>query len=637
VHILGSTSGSPLATNATNSGTYCFGPFEYNPQGRELRRKGLRVRLEGQPLAVLAMLLEHPGELVTREALQKRLWPSDTFVDFEQSLNAAIRRLRLALDDSADSARYVETLPRRGYRWIAPLRESLAGAVVAPETPSLPVAVRNNASRRAAILLVGLAAIVLLASFVLRRAMRPPSGVAQGRLLITVTPLRNLSEEPGQDYFVQGLTEEIVTQLGQLNPRRIGVVQYRAPLHLPQAGSEVPDFGHGSGLQYLLEGSVRRQHQKARISVRLIRVADETTIWTESFDRNVGDVLSLQSAIAQRIGRELQIQVLGHASRQPLSSEAAEAYLRGRFELGQNQSAVPDAARAYFERTIALDPSYAPAYAGLADFYRARAVAEDKGSEQAWRLAEQNADKALALDSDSAEAHVAMARVKLMHDWDWPAAREHALRALQLNPSLPEAHSVYALYLRVAGDIPEDLNQRRQAVAVDPYREDLKEQLSFELYLARDFRVLDYSARQVLAADPNNLDAHLSLCINLGHLKLFNDAAAECGKELLLEGHADWAAEYLREFQDHGYQAASVAVARERLNDLLKNSSPDLWELANAYVAAGMRQEAMRALFRGLEVHEPGLLQIRVDPDFDSIREDPGYAQIIRRIAFPND
>jgi hypothetical protein len=198
----------------------------------------------------------------------------------------------------------------------------------------------------------------------------------------------------------------------------------------------ISDLAQRSGSQYLVEGSVRRHLEQARISVRLVRVADETTLWTESFDRQVGDVLSLQSEIAQRIGRELQVQVLGHTNAKAAKPEVVEAYLRGRFEMSRRYELgrrdPPDAARTFFERAIVLDASYAPAHAGLADYYRSHAVGDDEGAEQFWRLAAQYATKALSLDSESAETHAALAQIKLMHDWDWRAAQEHALRALQL-------------------------------------------------------------------------------------------------------------------------------------------------------------------------------------------------------------
>jgi len=508
-----------------------------------------------------------------------------------------------------------------------------------PPEPLTVRAPRRGPNRRiiAGVLAGGLAIVLLLAWSAMHRAARASSGESQGRLVIAVVPLENLSGDPGQDFFVNGLTEEVITQLGQLNPERIGVVRYGSPAPARQAGTAIPDLRKQSGLQYLLEGSVRRQDEQARISIRLLRVTDEATVWTESFDRNVGDVLSLQSEIAGRIGRELQIRVLARANRKPVEPAVIESYFKGRFELARHTLPVPDGARAHFQRAIELDPSYAPAYAGLADFYSSSAVGNDEGNEQAWRLAEKYATQALSLDSESAETHTAIAGIKLMHDWDWQAAREHALRALQLNPSLPEAHAVYARYLRTAGNVGEALNHRKQAIALDPFRADLKDDLIFENYFARDYQSIVASARQTLAIDPNDHSAHDALCINLGRLGLFDESVAECSKWLGLEGHAEWVTGYLREYHTHGYKAARLFAARKCLDEILKQPHPDLWDLANAYVLADKREETMRTLFQGLKIHEPGLLQIRVDPDFDSIRNDPRYVELVRQIGFPSE
>jgi DNA-binding winged helix-turn-helix (wHTH) protein/tetratricopeptide (TPR) repeat protein len=314
---------------------------------------------------------------------------------------------------------------------------------------------------------------------------------------------------------------------------------------------------------------------------------------------------------------------------------ATEAYLLGRFEMAPSVVPVPDAARFHFERAIALDPWYAPAYAGLADYCRSRAVGDDEGSERSWQLADQYAMQALSLNSDSAETQIAVAEIKLMHDWDWPEAHEHARRALQLNPRLPEAHAVYARYLRIAGDVDAAVDQRRQAVALDPFRADLTAQLTMEYFFDRNFESATASARQLLEFESYQLFAHGMLCDTLARLGRFDDSVNECTKWLELSGHADWIPAYAREYHAHGYEAANLLIARNLLNKILKRPNPDLWDLANAYVLAGCRDEALRTLFQGLKTHEPGLLQLRVDPDFDSIRQDPRYAELVRRIGFP--
>jgi TolB-like protein/DNA-binding winged helix-turn-helix (wHTH) protein/tetratricopeptide (TPR) repeat protein len=611
-----------------------FEDYQADLQTGELRKNGMKIRLSGQPFQILALLVEKPGELITREEIRAKLWPDEVFVDFDHSLNAAVNKLREALCDSTNDVHFIETLPKRGYRFIGPIK--VVNDVPAPPITSDPRA-RPSRKVRVALVAAGLVIAVSLTWSAMHRATRASTGDSQGRLVIAVVPLENLSGDPGQDFFVNGLTEEVITQLGQLNPERIGVVRYGLSASARQTGAVIPDLRKQTGLQYLLEGSVRRQEEQARISIRLLRVTDETTVWTESFDRNVGDVLSLQSEIAGRIGRELQIRVLTRANRKPVEPAVIESYFRGRFELARHTLPVPDAARAHFQRAIELDPSYAPAYAGLADFYSSSAMGNDEGTEQAWRVAEKYATQALSLDSESAETHAAIAGIKLMHDWDWHAAREHALRALQLNPSLPEAHSVYARYLRTAGNVEEALNQRKLAVALDPLRVDLKDLLLFEHYFSRDYQSIVASARQTLAIDPNDPSAHDALCINLGRLGLLDESVAECSKWLGFDGHAEWVTGYVREYHKHGYKAASLFVARKYLDEILKQPHPDLWDLANAYVLADKREETMRTLFQGLQIHEPGLLQIRVDPDFDSIRNDARYGELVRRIGFPTE
>ncbi|WP_035358084.1 winged helix-turn-helix domain-containing tetratricopeptide repeat protein [Edaphobacter aggregans] len=463
-----------MGTSTNTAGTiWRFGPFEFDAQTSELRRSGVLIKLREQSSRILLYLLEHAGQAVTREELRQYLWPSDTFVDFDHSLNTAVMKLRDVLGDSADKPLYIETLPKKGYRFVAP--------VSFVQTTSAPREQPDNKRGKPALVAAGLAAVLLVTVFAIHRATRPPSGKNQSHAIIAVAPLQNLSGDPGQDYFVNGLTDEILTQLGQLNPERLGVVRYISSATMRQGMFAITDFGQGSDLQYLLEGSVRHYADQTRISMRLVRMADGRTLWTDSFDRQVGDVLSVQSEIAQRIGRELQIQVLGRANRKSAKPEVVEAYLRGRFEMSRSYElhppSPPDAARTFFERATMLDPSYAPAHAGLAEFYCHRAV--QGGDEEAWRMAEQHATQALSLDDEAAETHAAMAQIKLAHDWDWRAAREHALRALQLNPSSPEAHAAYAFYLRRAvGNTGEALNHRKQALALDPSRVDLRTQLT---------------------------------------------------------------------------------------------------------------------------------------------------------------
>jgi TolB-like protein/DNA-binding winged helix-turn-helix (wHTH) protein len=634
------TLGSPVESEpARIHGAVRLGDdFEFEPNFLRLRRGGHVLKLQRIPLEALATLVEHKGEIVSRDQLTERIWGKNAFLDADNSLNIAIRKLRLALEDDPEQPNFIQTVTGKGYCLIAPVVEIDVSPEPAPTKPgSLPLEAAIGAPKSPRWqALIGAAALLLVVGgwFLWTRYRHSPEPAKQ-KLMLAVLPFQNLTGDAAQDYFSDGLTEEMVTQVGNLDPQHLGVIARTSAMYYKNHPQPLQQVGHDLGVQYVLEGSVRRDDEQARISVRLVRVADGSTLWTDSFDRHVGDALTLQSEIAQRVGTALQVQVLGRVRPKTVDSKVVEAYLRGRFEL--NRAGAPDEARAYFERTIALDSSYAPAYAGLADFYWFRAVRDDEGSEQAWRLAEKYAMQALSLDAESEEAHIAIARVKLMHDWDWSAAREHALCALQLNPSSPEAHSLYALYLRIAGNIPQDLNHRKQALAMDPYRADLKQQLAVEHYFARDYQPIVDWARESLASNPNNPEAQANLCVNLGRLGHFDESVTECVKTLAFEGHAEWATAYQQEYRQRGYEAANLLVARKQLDETLKRPNPDLWQLANDYISAGMPEETLRTLFRGLPTHEPGLLQIRVDPDFDPIRNDSRYADLIRQIGFPKE
>jgi tetratricopeptide (TPR) repeat protein len=344
-------------------------------------------------------------------------------------------------------------------------------------------------------------------------------------------------------------------------------------------------------------------------------------------------VLTVASGLAVELGRAWSFRTHVNSERSDL--QRAEPYLRGRVELARGDRR--QTPRAYFERALAVDPSYAPAHAGLADFYRAQAIAADQGSEQAWRLAEQFATEALAVGAASAEAHVAVAQIRLMHDWNWVAAREHARRALQLNPNLPDAHAVYARYLRVAGDVPGAVDHRKQAVALDRLRADLRLQLAIEQWFAGEVADAVASAREALTLDVNNVAATGLLCNALARLEQFDESIAYCSKAVALAGHSDWAGPLEHEYRQHGYAAATGSIAKKNLEEILAQTQPDLWDLANAYVLVGKNDQALETLYRGLPSHEPGLLQVRQDPDFDPLRRDPRYADLIRRIGFPSE
>jgi TolB-like protein/DNA-binding winged helix-turn-helix (wHTH) protein len=436
-----------------------------------LIRGGRPVKLQKAPMQLLTLLVRRHGALVTREEIVNAVWGGGVHVEADAGINTAILKIRRALEDDPSCPRYLQTVVGKGYRFVGPItiaeptseeRAAPAGPIVDRRPSRLVWAAGFGAA---------VVAVILVAAATIQRRSLARSEDVRGRVIIAVTPLQNLSEDAGQNYFVEGLRDEIITELGQLNPGRLVVVRTGSAENASRTLSTATGFGEPSRSQYVFTGSVRRSRDRARISVRLTRESDEATVWADSFDRRVGDMLALQSEIARRIGAQLEVHVLGRLARKPANPEVVEAYFRGRFEMSRHN--LSEATHAYFERAAMLDPSYAPAQAGLADFYRSRAISDDEGAERAWPLAERYASEALSLDAENADAHVAAAQIRLMHDWDWHGARDHALRALQLNPSSPEAHAVYARYLRIAGDLDEAVNHRKQAAALDPLRADL--------------------------------------------------------------------------------------------------------------------------------------------------------------------
>ncbi|MGH9330649.1 MAG: winged helix-turn-helix domain-containing protein, partial [Vicinamibacterales bacterium] len=363
-----------------------FGVFEFDPRVGELRRRGLKVRVRGRPLDILAILLERRGEVVTREQLRERLWPADTFVDFDHGLNAAVNKLREALGDTAENPRFIETLPRRGYRFIAPV-ESLqkpvevaapVGLTAGPLMDVVSPEVRSQAPPRSQTRWKGIAIAATVAATVLTAAMwsgrsGPPAAAPSGKVLLAVLPFENLSGTPDQDYFSDGLTDELIAQLGGLAPERLGVIARTSTLQYKAAKKDIGQIGRELGVAYVLEGSVRRAGDRVRITAQLIQVADQTHLWAERYDRDVADVLGIQSEVAMKVASSLAMEILADRSARAAPARvfpAFETYMRGRFYREQVTEDSVRRAISHFERAIELDPNYAAAHAALADCHR---------------------------------------------------------------------------------------------------------------------------------------------------------------------------------------------------------------------------------------------------------------------------
>lgn len=477
-----------------------FGVFELNAATGELRKSGHAVRLRPQALKVLVLLASRPGQLVTREEVREKIWGNETFVDFEHGLNLCIREVRAALDDDADTPRYVETLPKRGYRFIAPMD----GAKQTARRYAW-----GSVTVFAAIMLGIVAVAVIINSGHWRERIlahrRPPVG----RIMFAVLPFENLSGDPEQEYFSDGLTEEMISRLGQLEPRRLGVIARTSALQYKGTKKRINQIGKELGVDYILEGTVRHAGDRVRVSAQLIQVSDETHIWAKNYERDLGNILALQEEVAQAIASEVEISLTPEQQarqvRTAVSAAAHEAYLRGLYELhGMTAESTEtlksqsiEKAIGYFQLAITHDPDDALAYSGLADAYTDLST-NYRAPLEVMPKAKAAAVKAIELDETVAEAHASLGYAALIFDWDWARAEHEFRRALELNPSLARAHAGYAEYLLfTVGRAGEAIQELQRAYALDPLLPAAHGDLAWFSFLARRYKESIEAAQRV--------------------------------------------------------------------------------------------------------------------------------------------
>jgi TolB-like protein/DNA-binding winged helix-turn-helix (wHTH) protein/Tfp pilus assembly protein PilF len=463
-----------------------FGAFEVNLRSGELRKSGMRLRLSGQPFQVLAVLVQQSGEVVTREELQSLLWPADTFVDFDHGLNNAVARIREVLDDSSESPRYVETVPRRGYRFIAPLTDVAQSepvstlestpipAVVtpaqAPGASVLPVTERSDSSRMWLVLGAVAALAVLAAGLVLYQQRRTTGTRQQAVKSLAVLPLKNLSGDPSQEYLADGMTEELIGRLSMI--RGLRVISRTSVMAFKDSHISMPEIAKTLGVDALVEGSVIRDGSRVRVHAQLIRGATDEHFWSETYDRELRDALGLESEVAQSIAQKVEITVTGEersrlAAARHVAPEVYESYLKGRFVKGSDRAKVQERI-AYFEEAVRKDRTFAPAYVGLAEahldlgFIFIGDPAEDERREVV-----RAAQRALEFDPNLADAHVLLAEVKQLQ-WYWAEAEAEYKRALDLQPNDALAHLGLAEWLMCQGRMDEALDWAHRARDLDP-------------------------------------------------------------------------------------------------------------------------------------------------------------------------
>jgi len=631
-----------------------FGVFELDLVAGELRKRGLRVRLQQQPVQVLAMLLERAGQVVSREELQKALWPADTFVDFDHGLNKAINKIREALGDSAESPRFVETVARRGYRFIADIKVADAApppspdAALAPDSASdarhrdaelAAPATRRWPARSRAWAIAALALIVLVGSVAAWKrytTSRESSGIRS----LAVLPLESLSNDASQDYFADGMTDELISDLGQISALR--VISRTSVMAYKHSRKPLPDIARELNVDAVVEGTVLRSGEQVRITAQLIDGASDRHIWSHSYQRELRDTLALQSTVARAIADQIRINVnpqeqaaLSHVA--AVNPVAYESYLKGRFFWNKRTADGLKVALAYFDQAIDEDANYAQAYSGLADTYALLgdwqyAVMTPK---EALPKAKAAATRALELDASLGEAHNSLAFCLDGFDWDFEAGGKEFRRAIELNPGYATAHHWYAWHLALLHRYDEAIVEMRKAESVDPLSLVINADLAELLALAHSYDESILQSKKTIEMEPNFGLAHNHLGQAYLQKQMTDQAIAELQKSVTLSGGSPTCMANLA----RAYVAAGKRNEAERLlGELKKRSSPDQSyapEIAVVYTALGDSDQAMAWLEKGyVERFNPGVL---IRPGFDPLRSDPRFRDLERRVGFPRD
>ncbi len=614
-----------LSTETEPTGVLRFGVFELDPRAGELRKSGTLVKLQPQPLKVLALLASRQGELVTREEIQQQVWGGETFVDFEQGLNYCIRQIRDALGDDADSPRYVETLPRRGYRFLAPVTGAQPQAAV-PAAEEQPSRQRTTGFRW----IVAVTLVVVLGvagNWLWRRTLSKPRIPTDRKAMLVVLPFENLSNDPEQEYFSEGLTDEMITQLGALAPKRLGVIARTSAMRYKNTEKTAQEIGRELGVDYILEGTVRREGQRVRITTQLIQVSDQTHLWAESHERELASVFEIQRDVSQRVAQSLALELLPAPRKWSSVPDAHEAYLRGRY-FSQRGSA-GEAARS-FRQAIEADPNYAAAYAGLANTLVFAAPAA-----KYMPHARDAAQKALELDDSLSDAHSALGTVKFMYEWDWPAAEKSFHRAFELDASNAEAHLRYSNYLAAMGRMDKALVEARLAQQSDPLSPIIGQSIGrYYAMLGQYDRAIELY-KKTLELDPNFRWSVISLSFAYEAKGDYDQwLAYQKRARVLFQSPPGTGDEMEQAYREGGYPAAM-----RRLNQMYEEEAREdrmaSATLAINYSKLGDKEKALYWLERAYESHTRDLIYLNVMPEYDPIRNDPRFQAVVRKIGLP--
>ena len=627
-----------------------FGVFELDVAARELRSSGRRVKLQDQPFELLVLLARRPGEVVSRDDVRRALWPADTFVDFDHSLGTAVGKLRSALGDTARNPRFIETIANRGYKFVAPVEVMhprlqplpVAAPVTAEARPPTPAAadsaVRESWTFRARLaavifgLLAGAALVALVLEFDLfsagdwlRRYTNPPIGS------LAVLPFRNLSQDQSQAYFVDGVTEALTTSLGQLQGVR--VISRNSSAQYRDTTKSAPVIGRDLHVDALVVGAVFRNGRRVRVSAQLVDARTDSHLWARSYERDLGDVLTLQSELAQAIADEIRAKLstsrASSARVHRVVPDAQDAYLRGRYHLNQGDEAGIRRSIDEFTSATTLDATDARSFAGLAesliamtDYYEAPSSTMPRAREAARRAAE--------LDPELSEAHAALGAVRFLYDWDWAGAEHELTLATSLAQGSSDAHLWYGVFLAQMARFPEAIAEVKAAETLDPLSVGVHLNAGWVFYLARRNADAIQHWRRALEIAPDIGAVHTSIWA--GYAQSQADSNVLTATPNLSDSSPMNLATLAGAFAVTGHRTDAEAMLT-RLEGLSRTHYVCPYELATAHAALGEREVALDLLRKAVAERSICVPDMKTDPRLDPLRADPRFDRLVRDVG----
>jgi len=645
-----------------------FGIFEVDLKACELRKHGLRLKLPEQPFQVLVVLLENPGEIVTREDLRNRLWPGDTFVDFDHGLNNAVMRLREVLGDSSENPRFVETIPRRGYRFIAPVTGSFfpgpstthpeleTGHVpvqaatpqlvdpLALETPSEPASIpRQRSVIRLVVLTTAiLVAVGLLGAGLIRYGRTEASKTDRVRnKSLIVLPLENLSGDKDQEYFADGMTDDLIANLAKI--RSLRVISRSTAMAYKGTRKPLSQIARELNVDAVVEGTVLRVGTRVRITAELVQVSTDRHLWADTYESQMEDILALQNRVSSAIVKEIRTNLTPEdeerlARKPAVAPEGYENYLKGRYYWNKRSDENLTRAIGYFEQATQQDPQYALAYAGLSDCYAiiSAEIFGTMAAAEAAPKAKAAALRALEIDPKLSEAETSLATVKFNYDWDWSGAAAGFAKSIQDNPSYATAYQRYSLYLMAMGRPEDSFDQINKARELDPLSISINFSLGWRLYMARQYDRAIQQLRNTLEMDPSYELPHLVLGLSYAQKGNFALAIPELRKAVDLSHGTPLMISALA----NAYaRSGNKAEAEKLLADLIsesKNQYVSPYYFAVVYVGLGEPERAIDWLEKAFADRSNGLVFLKVEPELDNLRSNPRFVALQKKLNFPS-